>query len=286
MEIVFERIKKVQPTKLYIAADGPRESIPADKENVTKARDIVSNINWKCTVKNLFRKNNLGCRSAVSEAITWFFDQEPEGIILEDDCVPHPDFFPFCANLLEIYRNNFKIMMISGVNFQAGNKRGNASYYFARYPHIWGWATWRRVWQLYDVDMKSFDDFKTENQIANIIEDKAEQEYWMKHFELVHSKQLDTWDYQFVYLTFINKGLCINPNVNLISNIGFSNDATHTRKSIDPFANMPVFRLGQISHPKFILPDHMAEKYTARYVFNIGLNKKIKRIRRLWPLKL
>jgi hypothetical protein len=284
-KIVFDRIRKVQPSKLYIAADGPREGVSTDEEKVKTVREIVSNIDWDCTVSKLFRQKNLGCRNAVSEAITWFFDQESKGIILEDDCLPHPDFFPFCTELLERYCNNPHIMMISGVNFQNRHKRGNASYYFARYPHIWGWATWQRVWKLYDVEMKSFDDFKSENQIANIIDEPAEQEYWMKQFELVHSKKLDTWDYQFVYTTFINQGLCINPNVNLISNIGFNNDATHTRNNTDRFANMPVLNLGKMIHPKFILPNREAETHTKKYVLNIGRGERIGKLRKLWPRK-
>lgn len=138
---VFEAIRKAKPKRLYIAADGPRKHREGENEKVSSVRQIVTYVDWPCDVKTLFRDENLGCKSAVSGAITWFFNHEEEGIILEDDCLPHPDFFPFCESLLKRYANDERIWVITGNNFQNGIQRGEASYYFSRYNHVWGWAS-------------------------------------------------------------------------------------------------------------------------------------------------
>ena len=151
---VFSAIKKAQPNRLYIAADGPRPEYPDEVNHCKIARTIATNVDWDCEVKTLFRDQNLGCRLAVSQAIDWFFEQEPEGIILEDDCLPNQSFFWFCKELLEKYRNETRIMHIGGTNFQFGKNRTNYSYYFSRYAHIWGWASWRREWKYYDEKLK------------------------------------------------------------------------------------------------------------------------------------
>ena len=151
---VFSAIKEVQPPRLYIAADGPRSEQPDEADHCELARTIATKVDWDCEVKTLFRDQNLGIRIAVSQAIDWFFEQEPEGIILEDDCLPDQSFFWFCKELLEKYRNDTRIMHIGGTNFQFGKNRTNYSYYFSRYAHIWGWASWRRAWEYYDEKLK------------------------------------------------------------------------------------------------------------------------------------
>ena len=147
---VFEEIKKARPPRLYVAADGPRKDKDGEEKKVLKVREIATAVDWPCEVKTLFREKNLGCKSQTSSAITWFFKNEEQGIILEDDSLPHIDFFYFCEFLLDYYHDNKKILTIAGCNFQDGNKRGDASYYFSKYFQCWGWAGWRRSWSYYD----------------------------------------------------------------------------------------------------------------------------------------
>ena len=150
---VFEKIRQIKPQRLYVASDGPRESYDGEIEKVIKAREIASKVDWPCELKTLFRDKNLGCKKGVSSAITWFFEHEEQGIILEDDCIPNLDFFNFCENLLIRYSRDKRIFTITGSNFQNGKWRGDASYYFSKKFHCWGWATWKRAWKLYQGDI-------------------------------------------------------------------------------------------------------------------------------------
>jgi hypothetical protein len=246
---VFEAIRQAKPPKLFIAADGPRVDRDDEAEDCDTVRQfIMNNIDWECEVKTLFRDQNLGCRVAVSSAIDWFFENVEAGIILEDDCLPHPDFFNFCQDMLEYYRNDESIMHISGANFQFGKQRGDGSYYFSRYAHIWGWASWRRAWQYYDVNMKSFPNFKEQNIIGDIFPDKKIQCRWLEILDKIYSKDpiFNTWDFQWAYTVLLHQGRCITPNCNLISNIGGS--ATHEINS--KHVDLKLCSLGdKVLHP-------------------------------------
>jgi len=236
------------------------------------------------------RGKNLGCKNAVSSAITWFFDQVEEGIILEDDCLPDPSFFWFCQELLKHYRHDERVMMISGDNFQGGHIRGDGSYYFSKYCHIWGWATWKRAWKLYDVTMTSYPSFRSTNQIANVFENSDEQRYWLKRFDKAYKGEIDTWDYQWVYATFQNSGLSVLPNKNLVKNIGFGAGASHTSSSRDQLNAMQSFNINRIIHPTFFLPQKEAELYTLREICNVKQkskkNKIIKKIKKIFQHEL
>jgi len=275
-ERVFAEIKKAKPWKLFIASDGARENRDGEKELVEKTRKIVlDNIDWKCEVETLFRDENLGCKVAVSSAIDWFFERVEAGIILEDDCLPDPSFFGFCQELLEKYKDDERIMMISGDNFQDGIKRGDGSYYFSKITYIWGWATWKRAWEKYDVDMKTFPKFEKENQIVNILSGKINQKIWLSRFRKVFEHKLDTWDYQWMYIIWIHSGFGIVPNVNLISNIGFRDDATHTIRA-NKYANMNRDELKKIIHPTFIIQEKSADEYFFKKEFtHVFLLKEI-----------
>ncbi|MBL8015114.1 MAG: hypothetical protein JNK26_02920 [Candidatus Doudnabacteria bacterium] len=271
---VFEVIREVKPAKLYVAVDGPRADKVGEAEKVAAVRDIVKQVDWECDVQTLFRDQNLGCKVAVSEAISWFFGQEAEGIILEDDCLPEPSFFFFCEEMLRRYRDDERVMHISGDNFQAGQRRGEASYYFSKYAHIWGWATWKRVWEKYDVTVQDLPEFTRTNQIANVFSDVAEQRFWLNNFELVHQNRLDTWDFQHIFNIVRNNGLCVMPNVNLVSNIGFAPDATHTTGVDTKVANLPTQPMTMpLQHPKFVLADAAADSFTAKHIFGISNSK-------------
>lgn len=227
-ERVFEAIRSIRPERLFIAADGPRFSRTGEEDLVAAARQLVlNNIDWPCEVKTLLRSENLGCKLAVSSALGWFFENVPAGIILEDDCLPDPSFFQFCADLLERYRDDERIFMISGDNFLPASRRPESSYYFSRLPHIWGWATWRRAWKKYDVTMSSLPESIKNKSLDRIWPDKRIRNYWLNKFIEVRKNLIDTWDYQWSYAIWKNQGLSLAPTRNLVSNIGFKS-GTHT----------------------------------------------------------
>ena len=265
---VFNAIRQAKPKQLFIVADGPREGKEGEKEKCERVRKIIEQVDWDCKVKTLFRDKNFGCKIAVSSAIDWFFENVEEGIILEDDCLPSQSFFWFCQELLKYYRDDMRVMHISGDNFQFGRIRGEGSYYFSKYTHVWGWATWRRAWKYYDVNMKSFEVFKTESQINNIFPIKQQQKYWMKIFQSVYDGKIDTWDYIWAYTCFTNNGLCVLPNVNLVSNIGFSREGLHTKDGNSIFSKMKVEEITEIIHPKFVLADQEADLFTFKLCFS------------------
>ncbi|MDD3084041.1 MAG: nucleotide-diphospho-sugar transferase [Candidatus ainarchaeum sp.] len=227
---VFEEIKKARPKKLYVAADGPR-NIEEEKKTDAVRKHVLDNINWNCEVKTLFRKKNLGCGKAVSQAITWFFKNEEMGIILEDDCLPSQSFFPFCEELLKKYKNDEKVMQISGFNPVSKNKYSDTDYLFSYSGSIWGWATWRRAWEKYDFDMKTFPKFKKLNKIENFYFNKKIIKSKLKNFELIYLKKIDTWDYQWSYSRLFNQGISIISSKNLIRNIGFGIESSNNKGS-------------------------------------------------------
>jgi len=264
---VFEEIRRLQPKTLYVAADGPRLSIAGEKQDCLATREIINEVDWDCKVLTLFRAENLGCRVAVSSAIDWFFEHVEEGIILEDDCLPDQSFFWFCQDLLAYYRHENRVMHISGSNYQFGRKIGDASYYFSRLAHIWGWATWRRAWQLYDVNMKSFPKFLEEDRIKKIFEEPIVQRNWIKNLSKIY-KGANTWDYQWAYANLINNSYCIIPNENLISNIGFGKKSTHTFNKDDVLANLPLGSIDKLKHPASFEYATEADHFTNTKVFN------------------
>ena len=264
---VFNAIRQAKPKQLFVAADGPRSDREGELEKCQKAREIATSVDWNCEVKTLFRDKNLGCKIAVSSAIDWFFENVEEGIILEDDCLPSQSFFWFCQELLKYYRNDTRVIHISGNNFQFGQKRGEGTYYFSKYAHIWGWATWKRAWKYFDVSMKSFKKFKTGNQIENIFKINQQKKYWMRIFQKVYHNKIDTWDYQWAYTCFINNGFCIIPNDNLVSNIGFGENSVHTKDSNNILSNMEVKDIKNIIHPNFIIVDQEADCYTSKICY-------------------
>ncbi len=267
---VFDAIRMVKPTKLYIAADGPRSNKVGDAKLCEETRKIIENVDWPCEVKLLFQEKNLGGKKGPIVALDWFFENEEEGIILEHDCLPSEDFFIFCRELLEKYRNTDKVKMISGDNFQFGKKYGDASYYFSNFPHIWGWATWRRVWREYDGNIKTYPDFKKNNKIAQIFKKRRVQKYWLNLFDKLYDNKLDVWDGQVAYTIYDHQGVAVLPNVNLVSNIGFSEEATHTKDPNDILSNIPTEKIGTIIHPESIVVNSEADtSYSTFLVKNI-----------------
>lgn len=264
-EVVFEAIAKVKPKKLLVVADGPR--FPEEAEKCEKARAIIEKVDWDCEVLTNFSEKNLGCRYRVSSGLDWVFSEVEEAIILEDDCLPAPSFFYFCHTLLEHYRHDERIMHISGNNFQAGLSRTDYSYYFSKYNHIWGWASWRRAWKHFDRNMKTWTEFNKLGMMNFVCESPHEQTYWTNIFDqmFVESRP-DTWDYIWTYTCWFQNGLSILPNSNLVSNIGFGSDATHTLGE-SPYARLSTTNIWEISHPPFVVRHRDADIYTFNYVF-------------------
>lgn len=229
-KLVFETIRQAKPPRLYIAADGPRKDRKSEKHLCEATRSIVDEIDWDCEVKTLFREENLGCGKAVSEAITWFFDNEPEGIIIEDDIIAHPDFFKFCDEMLEKYRDSDEIQLITGRNSFFKGYSSNYSYYMSSYFHIWGWASWRRVWQTYTFDASKLSKEDFVYKISQRIP-KSGVSYWSQVFDMMSSHSCDTWDYQLYFNQILNNRYSVIPFSNLTRNIGFGEDATHTGKT-------------------------------------------------------
>jgi hypothetical protein len=241
---VFEQIKKARPTHLFLAADGPRRFNKNEKClcEITR-RLILENIDWDCKLETLLRNENLGCGRAVSEAITWFFTQVEEGIILEDDTLPDLSFFNFCTQLLDRYRYNKNVMIIAGTNLLDEYKKTQKSYIFSDYAGIWGWASWRRAWNGMDLKISTWDQPEIK---ASLMKRFSKSRYnYLKHiFDLISKENnLNTWDYQWWYHRLINNGVGIVPTVNNVKNIGFQDNATHTfsiDKNIENLNNKAV----------------------------------------------
>jgi hypothetical protein len=214
------------------------------------------------------------------------FELVPEAIILEDDCLPDPTFFRFCQEMLEKYRDDERIGMISGDNFQLGRRRGDASYYFSRYSHIWGWASWRRAWRHYDVNANVWPEMRDHNWLDEITESSSERKFWTKIFQAVFDQKIDTWDYQWVLASWSQGMLSVIPNVNLISNIGFGTDATHTH-GVSAYANVPCGSMSfPIQNPKIILRHSVADAFSSRRMFSNSISMSLEKISALIFKKL
>lgn len=267
---VLNRIRLLKPAELFIAVDGPRPDRRDDQENVQQCLELLNDVDWPCTVRKLVREHNLGCKKAVSSAIDWFFDQVDYGIILEDDCLPDPSFFEFCKITLIKYRDNYEVMHIGGSNVYKKKVWSEDTYFFSIIPHIWGWATWRRAWKLYDVTMNGYPQFKDSFGIEKIVTYTPSISYWRVAFDNTYTSVIDTWDYQWVYTIWKNKGLCVIPNQNLVTNIGFDGTGTHTLVKTD-VANMPTTSIisNQIKHPPLVKVNEAAVVYAFRKLYRL-----------------
>lgn len=288
---VINAIRPVAPTRLFVACDGPNANRPGELEKVSATRAVIENeVDWPCQIERLYSDTNQGCRLGVSRAIGWFFEQVEEGIILEDDCVPHPDFFPYCTELLAHYRHDTRVWCISGDNFQNGQWRGDGSYYFSRYPHCWGWASWRRCWQHYDADLHLWPALKASGLLSSVFENPREARYWARIMDrLLQEGKPDSWAYRWTFTCFANGGLTALPNLNLVENVGFGEDASHTisegstgsslsRRAEHPSGLLPL------RHPKFTVRNLVADAHAYRHHFTRPFRSRI--ARRLKLLKI
>lgn len=281
---VFQSIRQAQPKTLLVVADGPRNEVEA--ELCQQARAVTEQVDWDCEVLRNYADVNLGCRKRVSSGLDWAFEQVEEAIVLEDDCLPHPSFFDYCNELLEKYRNDQRVWCISGDNFQDGQWRGDGNYYFSNYNHCWGWATWKRAWQQYDHSLVNWPAFRDGCYLEGILDSKLEVEYWQNIFEQLYSLgQPNSWAYAWTFSCWLNRGLTALPNVNLVSNIGFRNDGTHTSGE-SHWAGMSVDDMSEIQHPAFIARDRSADIYTFDNLFGGNALREADRLSNRFRRKL
>jgi len=247
----------IKPKKLYVAIDGPRGNSTDDKQKITKSIEILENgINWRCERKLLKRSTNLGCGVSPSSSISWFFEQEEEGIILEDDCYPTESFFFFCKDLLNKYRYDSRVMHISGYN-RFPSKNNLESYYYSYSPGVWGWATWKRAWKYFDLNLDNYKLLKKNNNIKNIYSNKIEKLYRVRFLEkIIRGRFNSCWDYQWEFAIRANHGVCIRPNQNLVNNTGFDENATHTKGKKGLVGQIAKEIKFPLKDPSYMVPNH------------------------------
>lgn len=238
---VFDVIRQVKPPTLLIVADGPQVSRPGEREKCAAARAVIEQVDWCCEVIKNFSDGNMGCRQRVSSGLSWVFSIAEEAIIIEDDCLPHPTFFRFCEELLERYRYDDRVMMISGHNRSGEWKSDIQSYHFSNYGNIWGWSSWRRAWKYFDVDMELWSKADIRNKIKDVICDEERYKKERENFDRTYLGEIDTWDIQWIFARLLQSGLSIVPSLNLVSNIGLDDEATHTTIPIDDISRLPVY---------------------------------------------
>jgi len=278
---VFDAIRKARPKQLFVVADGGRDSDEWKKCN--EARTITEAVDWPCEVKRNYADKNLGCKIRVSSGLDWVFDNEEQAIILEDDTLPDQTFFPYAEELLERYKNDERIMHISGINFQRKNPKFlcEASYYFSHIPQIWGWASWRRAWKRYDVSIASWPEVKKSRLLFELFRDPAAADYWEYRFSEVYEKRnstdpRETWDSQWAYACMVNRGLAINPNVNLVTNIGAGSAGTQMiGEKEGRLGNVPAGAIAfPLIHPAKTEVNEIADAFSLFYVWGINATLK------------
>lgn len=270
---VLTAIKAAAPNKLYVAADGPRAGHPEDAPRCHAVREIATAVDWPCTVSTLFREENLGCRVAVSTALDWFFAHEPQGIILEDDCLPSATWFRFADEMLARYRDDERIMCISANHFHGDAHRLEASYFFSRYNHCTGWASWQRAWRHYDCDMSGWPNLRGTDWLSSIgMGSQLFCHYWSDIFDMAYEgKRVDSWAYRWTFSCWVRRGLTVLPARNLVTNIGFGVDSTHASDPNSWLSNLPLENLDfPLRHPHIVRRDAAADQWTDRNLFRIA----------------
>jgi len=279
---VFEAIARAKPPRLFVIADGARENRAGEKERCEAVRRIFDKVDWDCEVLTNYSESNMGCAPRVASGIDWVFANAEEAIVLEDDCLPHPTFFRFCDEMLERYREDERVMTVSGDNFQFGAQRWEYSYYFSRYVHVWGWATWRRAWNHFDLKMAHWPMIRSGGWLNDIIDDDREARFWAQAFEQAYQGKSSAWSYQWILACWLRSALSVLPNVNLVSNIGFGEEATHTSGK-SKVANMDVQELKfPLVHPPVLIRDSQADRRAAELFFRPSVLSLTKSLFRRW----
>jgi hypothetical protein len=263
---LFEQIERVKPHRIFIIADGPKYNNSHDKKKCEECREIFNQVDWTEDIHKNFAASNMGLKARVSSGLDWVFTYTDQAIILEDDCIPSEDFFSYCSLALEEFKSNDEVSVITGDNFQNGIVRGDGSYYFSKYNHCWGWATWKRAWKLYDGNIEFWPDWKLSEDWSSMFQSNQEKKYWTEIFEKVYRGELNSWAYPWTASVWKNGGLTVTPNVNLVENIGFDDQATNTfskRKKILSRAG----KLKAFKPPSSIELNTIADDYVFRNHF-------------------
>lgn len=280
---VFERIAQAKPKQLFVVADGPRT--PEEAQKCQEARAIINQVDWDCEVHTNYADQNMGLRRRISSGLNWVFEQVEQAIILEDDCLPHPTFFRYCKELLEKYQDNERVMHISGDNFGYHRPKGvSDSYYFSMFAHVWGWATWRRAWAKYDVDMTSWGDSTFRETVLSRFP-KNQRAYWRYMWNLTYREQKKTWAFQWVYACVAHEGLCVMPYENQITNIGMGAEGTNTKNSESSLANLYTSDIYfPLEHPTHMIHNSDADALSTYLFFRqTSLLRRLKRkVKMLW----
>jgi hypothetical protein len=264
---VLNKIKLAKPPVLFVIADGPRDTVPSDKKKCSETRLLFEDETIDFPVIKVYSEKNLGCAERVITGLHYVFQNVGKAIILEDDCVPDLSFFRYCDELLFKYENDERVMTISGGNFQFGRKRTDFSYYFSMYPHIWGWATWKRAWNNYDKGIHLWPQIKKSRLFKDLFPNIVSSFYWNRIFDQVYAGKIATWDYQWAFSSWMNNSLAIIPNVNLVSNIGFGTDATLSKRK-DKYFKIPAEQMNfPLMHPPFMVRNVQADRFTERTQF-------------------
>ncbi len=241
LERVFESVRRARPARLFIAVDGPRPGREAEARACAECRAFAEKVDWPCEVKTLFRTENLGCKFAISGGITWFFEHVEEGIILEEDCMPGAAFFPYCAAMLERYRNEPRVGLVSGDNFLPPERWRESGHGFTRYAFIWGWATWKRAWAKMDRDLLDWPRLRQPGWLENLHGSVEEARYWRRIFDLCYAgRRYDSWAFPWMFSNWKEDMLCVYPASNLVTNIGFDERGTHTTQVGDSNDGAPA----------------------------------------------
>lgn len=282
---VFLKIRAHKPRQFFISADGPRPAVAGEAEKCQEVRDwVLNHIDWECDVQTLFRDTNRGCGQAVSEAITWFFDHVDEGIILEDDCLPSDSFFEFCEELLDKYRHDPQISIISGNNFQIEQPMLLPfDYYFSVFPSTWGWATWKRTWEGYHLYMDSWSSIDQQALLNFLFHERPFKLWWKKQFSDFHTHKLHhTWDFQFYYHCMVRQQLAVIPIANLVTNIGGGEDATHFKNSGSELLYRRASAMGfPLRHPEYKVRNYSADVYIQKLMFGeLQQDTTLKKVKR------
>lgn len=287
-ERIFAEIARARPRLLLVVADGPRPGHPGEAERCAAARAVVERVDWDCEVRRNYAGENLGCRRRVASGLDWVFEECEEAVVLEDDCLPHPSFFPFCEELLERYRADESVMAVCGDNYLFGRKRVADSYFFHRTPGGWGWATWRRAWAHYDARMKGWPILRESGWLSEIHADPRAARYWRDTFDRAYeaADEIDTWDYQWVYSVWARGGFAATAAVNLVTNIGWGDSATHTRATVSRLANIPTEPLEfPLRHPPGVEPDPEADRIIFENIYLPEIREgggPLRRLRAAW----
>lgn len=271
---LLDALAVVRPRRLLVVADGPRSR--QDEARCAGVRALLDELPWNCIVERNYSDRNLGVRERPASGIDWAFSLVEEAIILEDDCLPDPSFFPYCTELLRHYRDDERVMQIGGSNFQRGVSRSSFGYYFSVYYHLWGWATWRRAWRHYDLNVTRWPELKRQGLLESLPISGSARRHWARIFDRAWKRELRTWDFQWQFAMWSQHGLAAVADTNLISNTGFGPDASHTT-DFTWHSEMPTGRVEVLGHPSAIVPDRIADEveFRARHLHQTPLLKRL-----------